>query len=185
MYLSANALSLLCCISNVCFLLARYVSLLWWAPNVYFLLLCTSNGSVCLSVKILTFLHIADLLQFVLQEFLTLSSQYSTIKLLNFVRSFKERGKILRHEQRVKSSVRNAGRAPFSTSGNSTSLGQDNFTRVGNAQQRVNDGGRCFNREERISSSRSCVHRCDISAGRVSISRHTCKICSLSSKDIL
>jgi hypothetical protein len=86
---------------------------MWWELNVYPLLFQVKSMS--------TLLHIDDFSQFVLQESLSLSSQ---IKFLKLVRTYKERGKVPRDKQPLKSNVRNLGRAPSSTSGNSTSLEQ-------------------------------------------------------------
>jgi hypothetical protein len=78
---------------------------MWWELNVYPLLFQVESMS--------TLLHIDDFSQFVQKESISLSSQ---IKFLKLVRTYKERGKVPRDKQPLKSNVRNLGRAPSSTS---------------------------------------------------------------------
>ncbi len=111
-------------------------------------------------------LHIGDLSQFVLQESNAFSQPHKSNS-LKLVRSSKERGKLQREKQKLRSSICNLGRAPSSTSGNSTSFTQEHsliLTRAGKAPQHVKDLGRYskFSQSHK-SRSLSCLKACDIS----------------------
>jgi len=134
-------------------------------------------------------LHIEDFSQFFLQESSSVASQSNKINFLKLVRTSKERGKVPRDVHSLKSSVCNLGRAPSSTSGNSTireSCSQ-NLIRAGKAPQRVKDLGRYFNPPQpHKSSSFSCLKTCGISSGRVSMSSSpNCRNSSFVSANIL
>ncbi len=137
---------------------------MWWELNVYPLLFQTYWMS--------SLHHIENFSQFVLQESLSVSSQSNKFNFLKLVRTSKERGKVPREKQPPKSSVRNLGRAPSSTSGNSTRLEKlhiRKFIRAGKAPLHVKDLGRYSKLSKcHKSSSWSCKNQYGISAGRVS-----------------
>jgi hypothetical protein len=106
------------------------------------------------------------------KSLLSVSSQCDKINFLKLVRTSKEKGRVPRDVQAMKSSVRNLGRAPSSTSGNSTRLKHAhirNFIRAGKTPQHVKDLGRYSKLSKSYnSSSSSCMNQYGISAGRVS-----------------
>jgi len=116
-------------------------------------------------------LHIEDFSQFVLQGSWSVRSQSHKIKFLKQLRTPKEKGKVPRDKQPLKSRICNLGRAPSSTSGNSTSLEKKhiwNSIRAGKAPQHVKDLGRSSKLSDfRNSSFSSCMNQYGISSGRV------------------
>jgi len=129
-----------------------------------------SLGTVTLNpCSMSNLLHIEDFSQFALQESWSVSRQKHTFNFFKLVRTSKERGKVPRESQPLKSSVCNLGRAPSSTSGNSTRLWPphiSNFIRAGKASQHVNDLGRYSKLRQDKWSSWSCMNQNGISAGR-------------------